>query len=189
MKEIIAHFAIENEVCEPQPLKIGIINDSFIVRAKNAGERSYFLQRINHHIFTNVDGLQRNIQIVTDHIRAKLRAAGETDIERKVLQLVPTTDGQLYYRTPEGDYWRVYVLIPNASSQEKVTPDSAELTGKAFGRFQCQLSDLSFDALCESIPNFHNIEFRLQQLDEAIEAAKSQEREYVYSETEHICTS
>lgn len=170
MKEILKQFAIPNEVAEPQPLKIGIINDSYIVRAKHAGERSYFLQRINHHIFQNVEGLQQNIRKVTDHIRHKLQAAGETDIERKVLQLVPTKDGALYYRTPEGDYWRMYVLIENTTSKEKLTPASAELTGEAFGRFQCQLADLPFDELCESIPNFHNIEFRLWQLDEALKA-------------------
>lgn len=170
MKEILNHFAIPNEVAEPQPLKIGFINDSFVVRAKYAGEKSYFLQRINHHIFQNVDGLQQNILKVTRHIRRKLEAAGEKDIDRKVLQLVPAKDGKLYYRTPSGDYWRVYVLIENATSQEKVTPAAAELTGEAFGRFQCQLADLPFDELCESIPNFHNIEFRLQQLDEALAA-------------------
>ena len=170
MKEILNHFAIPNAVADPQPLKIGFINDSFIVRAKNPGEKSYFLQRINHHIFQNVEGLQQNIQKVTDHIRRKLQEAGEKDIERKVLQLVPTIDGTLYYRTPEGDYWRVYVLIENATSQEKVTPESAELTGEAFGRFQRQLADLPFDELCESIPNFHNIEFRLHQLDDALAA-------------------
>jgi Ser/Thr protein kinase RdoA (MazF antagonist) len=170
MKEILSHFAIPNEVAEPQPLKIGFINDSFIVRAKNAGGKSYFLQRINHHIFQNVEGLQNNILTVTNHIRRKLEAAGEKDIDRKVLELVPTKDGKLYHKTAEGDYWRVYVLIENAVSQEKVTPESAELTGEAFGRFQCQLADLPFDALCESIPNFHNIEFRLWQLDEALKA-------------------
>jgi len=170
MKEILSQFAILNEVADPQPLKIGIINDSFIVRAKHTGEKSYFLQRINHHIFQNVEGLQQNIKKVTDHIRHKLQAAGETDIDRKVLELVPTKDGKLYYKTAEGDYWRVYVLIENATSQEKVTPASAELTGEAFGRFQCQLADLPFSELCESIPNFHNIEFRLQQLDEALAA-------------------
>lgn len=167
-KEILSHFDIRNEVADPQPLKIGFINDSFVVRAKNKGETSYFLQRINHHIFQNVEGLQRNIQIVTDHIREKLRAAGEKGIDRKALKLVPTTDGKLYHKTLQGDYWRVYVLIEHASSQERVTPESAELTGEAFGRFQRQLADLPFDALCESIPNFHNIEFRLWQLDEAL---------------------
>lgn len=169
MTDIIAQFAIPNEVETPQPLKIGFINDSYIVRAKHTGETSYFLQHINHHIFENVEGLQQNIQRVTDHIRTKLIAAGESDIDRKVLRLIPTREGKLYYRTPEGEYWRVYVLIENASSQERVTPQSAELAGEAFGRFQNQLSDLPFSQLCESIPNFHNMEFRLQQLEEAVQ--------------------
>ena len=170
MKEILSHFAIWNEVGEPQPLRIGFINDSFVVPAKRIGEPSYCLQRINHRIFKDVEGLMRNIEIVTSHIREKLLIAREKDIERKVLQLIPTKANKLYYKTPEGDYWRLYVLVEPATSQEKVTPMSAELTGEAFGRFQRQLADLPFNALCESIPNFHNMEFRLQQLDEALSA-------------------
>ncbi|MBR1878016.1 MAG: aminoglycoside phosphotransferase family protein [Paludibacteraceae bacterium] len=170
LRLILDHFALSGELEAPRPLKIGFINDSYVVRAKHPGGKSYFLQRINHHIFRNVEGLQQNIRIVTEHIRRKLETAGEKDIDRKVMELVPATDGKLYYRTPMGDYWRVYVLIEHATSQEKVTPLSAELTGEAFGRFQCQLADLPFDALCESIPNFHNMEFRLQQLDEALAA-------------------
>lgn len=170
MNEILKQFAIWNEVQEPQPLRIGFINDSFIVSAKRVGETSYCLQRINHHIFKDVEGLMRNIEIVTSHIREKLLIAREQDIERKVLHLIPTKKGKLFYKTPEGDYWRLYVLVEPATSQEKVTPTSAELTGEAFGRFQCQLADLPFDALCESIPNFHNMEFRLKQLDEALAA-------------------
>ena len=173
MKEILNHFAIWNEVQEPQPLRIGFINDSFIVPAKRVGETSYCLQRINHHIFKDVEGLMRNIEIVTSHIREKLLIAREENIERKVLHLIPTKKGKLFYKTPEGDYWRLYVLVEPATSQEKVTPMSAELTGQAFGRFQRQLADLPFDALCESIPNFHNMEFRLQELDEAIKGAVS----------------
>ncbi|MCQ2347639.1 MAG: aminoglycoside phosphotransferase family protein [Paludibacteraceae bacterium] len=173
MNSIINQFAIPNAVEAPKPLKVGFINDSFILRAKEQGATSYFLQRINHNIFTNVEGLQSNIQKVTDHIRAKLSAQGVKDLDRRVLRLIPTKDGKLYYRTPEGDYWRMYVLVENASSQERVTPESAYLAGEAFGEFQCQLSDLPFDALCESIPNFHNIEFRLQQLKDAIRDDKA----------------
>lgn len=168
MRTILNQFAIANAVLDPQPLKTGLINDSYIVRAAEPGQKSYFLQRINHHIFTNVEGLQQNILRVTDHIREKLIAAGVEDVERRVLRLVPTKDGKLFYKTPKGDYWRVYVLIENATSQEKVTPESAYLAGQAFGEFQCQLADLPFDQLCESIPNFHNIEFRLQQLRDAV---------------------
>ena len=168
MKEILKHFAIWNEVAEPQPLRIGFINDSYVVPAKRVGETSYCLQRINHNIFKDVEGLMRNIEIVTSHIREKLLIGREENIERKGLHLIPTKEGKLFYKSPEGNYWRLYVLVEPATSQEKVTPKAAELTGEAFGRFQCQLADLPFNALCESIPNFHNMEFRLQQLDEAI---------------------
>lgn len=168
MKDILEHFAIPNEIGNINPLKIGIINDSYIVSAKNPSEKSYFLQKINHAIFTNVEGLQRNIQIVTDHIRQKLREAGETDIERKTLQLVPAKDGKLFYKAADGSYWRVYVLIQNASSQEAVTAESAYTAGQAFGRFQCMLSDIPHDQLIETIPNFHNMEFRMQQFRDAV---------------------
>ncbi len=173
MQTIISQFALANAVLDPKPVKVGFINDSFILPAAQAGGKSYFLQRINHHIFTNVDALQDNIQKVTNHIRAKLIAAGVQDVERRVLELVPTKDGKLYYKTPEGDYWRIYVLIENAFSQEKVTPESAFLAGQAFGEFQCQLADIPEGELVESIPNFHNIEFRLQQFDDAIHDDKA----------------
>ena len=194
MKEILKHFAIWNEVEDPQPLRIGFINDSFVVHAARVGESSYCLQRINHHIFKDVEGLMRNIELVTSHIREKLLIAREVDIERKVLHLIPTKEGKLFYKSPSGDYWRLYVLVEPATSQEKVTPRSAELTGEAFGRFQCQLADLPFDALCESIPNFHNMEFRLQELDEALAADKAKRKadckdivEWIDKRREEMC--
>lgn len=173
MKNIINQFALENEVLDPKPVKVGFINDSFTLPTAIAGGKSYFLQRINHHVFTNVEALQNNIYKVTNHIRAKLVAAGVQDVARRVLELVPTKDGKLYYKTPEGDYWRVYALIEKASSQEKVTPESAFLAGQAFGEFQCQLADIPDGEIVESIPNFHNIEFRLQQFDDAVKDDKA----------------
>lgn len=170
MNDIIVHFALKNEVEEPKPLKIGFINDSFVLKSKVKNGISYFLQRINHHIFENIDGLQQNIKLITDHIRIKLLENGcqSSEIDRRVLQLVPTKDGKLYWKTPEGDYWRMYVLIENATSHDQVDEHSAYLAGRAFGDFQCQLADFPTEKLCETIPNFHNLEFRLQQLDDAV---------------------
>lgn len=194
MKTIVDQFALKNAVAEPKPLKVGIINESYILPSAEEGGKSYFLQRINHNIFKDIDGLQRNIAIVTDHLREKMREAGETDIERRALQLVPTKDGKLYYQTPAGEYWRVYELIENAKSYDQVTPHSAELAGRAFGKFQCQLADLPFNEVCESIPNFHNMEFRLQQLHDAIDGdaagrvAESKEIiDFLLSRAEDMC--
>lgn len=173
MQGIISQFNIQNKIGQPKSLNIGHINDSFIVPAINKGEKSYFLQKINHHIFTDVDALQRNIEVVTNHIRKKLELSGIKDIDQKVLRLIPTRDGKLYYKTPQGDYWRMYILIENGESQETVSTDSARLAGEAFGNFQTMLSDLPFSDVVESIPNFHNIEFRLQQLNDAIKTDRA----------------
>lgn len=170
MFNIIQQFEINNEVGKIRPLKIGHINDSYIVESKLPDGQSYFLQRINHHIFRNVVGLQQNIQIVTDHLRTKLAVAGTTDIDKRVLQLVPTKDGKLFYLDADGAYWRVYINIQDTHSYDVITPELAYKAGEAFGNFQCLLADIPHDELIETIPNFHNIEFRLEQFRDAVKA-------------------
>nr|MCR4849341.1 aminoglycoside phosphotransferase family protein [Bacteroidales bacterium] len=54
-------------------------------------------------------------------------------------------------------------------TQEAVTPQSAYDAGISFGDFESLLADVQ-EPIGEIIPNFHNIEFRLQQLDDAIKA-------------------
>ena len=41
--------------------------------------------------------LQHNIEVVTRHIRQKLEARHEEDIERKVLHFLPSTNGKTYF--------------------------------------------------------------------------------------------
>jgi len=170
MKYIVQQFATDNETDEIRPLKIGHINDSFIVESKSSDGESYFLQKINHCIFKNVEGLQRNIQLVTDHLRAKLTEVGQLNIEQKVLRLVPTKDGKLFYQDADGAYWRMYVNIQQTHSYEVITPELAYKAGEAFGNFQNMLSDVPHDELIETIPNFHNMEFRLEQFRDAVTA-------------------
>ena len=53
---------------------------------------------------------------------------------------------------------------------KEVTPELSYEAGKAFGDFQTMLADIPEGTLGETIPNFHNMEFRLQQFREAIKA-------------------
>ena len=171
LNEIIGRFAIEGTVDAVKPLGNGLINDTYKVTTIGT-DPDYVLQRINHHIFTDVEGLQRNIQAVTSHIRRKLEAEGASDIDRKVLAFVPLTDGsgKTYYYDADADaYWRMMVFIPDAVTKEAVTPESSRDCGRAFGQFEASLVDIDSE-LTESIPDFHNMEFRLKQLREAVEA-------------------
>ncbi|MDL2221133.1 aminoglycoside phosphotransferase family protein [Parabacteroides sp. OttesenSCG-928-N08] len=144
----------------------GHINDTYAL-ADAVGEKRYILQRINHHIFTNVEMLQHNIATATSHIRQKLEAEGVEDIDRKVLCFLPTHDGKNWH-FDGSDYWRICRFIPRSRSYEEVTPDLSYEAGRAFGDFQSMLADLPEEALGETIPNFHNMEFRLQQFRDAL---------------------
>ncbi|MDE5821673.1 MAG: aminoglycoside phosphotransferase family protein [Paramuribaculum sp.] len=168
LNSVVKHFDLKGKVDSIKPLGNGLINDTYIVRTEGDAP-DYVLQRINHNIFTDVDTLMTNICEVTSHIRKKLEAAGEKDIDRKVLTFVPnTTDGKYYFFDGE-NYWRVMVFIPDAHTFEAVNPESSRNAGKAFGNFQAMLVDIDAE-LKESIPDFHNMEFRLKQLRDAVEA-------------------
>ncbi|MDO4185962.1 MAG: aminoglycoside phosphotransferase family protein [Bacteroidales bacterium] len=166
--EIVGHFQIEGTVVKVEPLGNGLINDTYKVTTAEADKPDYVLQRINHAIFQDVDLLQHNIEVVTAHIRQKLEESGTTDIDRKVLRFIPTASGKTYYFDGTS-YWRVMVFIPRAQTFETVNAAYSYDAGKAFGHFQAMLADLP-EQLSETIPNFHNMEFRLQQLHEAVQA-------------------
>ena len=166
--QILSRFGIKENILSIEPFGNGHINDTLKVTTE-AGTPGYVLQRINHHIFTNVEMLQNNIHTVTSHIRAKLQERGEEDIDRKVLTFLPADDGKRYCFDGES-YWRVCLMIPRSRSLEEVNPSSSYEAGRAFGDFQSMLSDLPEGALGETIPNFHNMEFRLQQFYEAVQA-------------------
>lgn len=170
LNNIVSKFAIEGTPTEIKPLGNGLINDTYIVRTQETEAPDYVLQHINHHIFTDVEGLQRNITAVTRHIRRKLEASGADDINRRVLTFIPLCDDadKTYYFDGE-NYWRIMVFIPEADTFNAVTPEYSRFAGEAFGDFQSMLVDIP-EELTETIPNFHNMEFRLQQLREAIEA-------------------
>ena len=169
LQHIAQSFQIKGDVVEVKPLGNGLINTTYkVVTAGDAPD--YVLQHINTAIFPDVDMLMNNIVSVTAHIRGKLEAAGTADIARKVLEFVPCKDGKYYYLFDE-KYWRVMVFIPDTVSKSGVTPESSRIVGETFGDFQAKLADIPAK-LGETIKDFHNIEFRLQQLKEAIEADK-----------------
>lgn len=171
LDNILSQFLIEGKVESVKPLGNGLINDTFRVVTEGDAP-DYVLQRINNNIFTDVDLLQHNIEAVTGHIRRKLEAAGADDIDRKVLRFVATQQGKTYYLDNEGRYWRVSVFIPDAVTYEQVDPTSSRNAGKAFGEFESMLVDLP-EQLGETIPDFHNMELRARQLQEAIEQDKA----------------
>ena len=168
LKNIVSHFAIRGTVADIKPLGAGLINDTLLVTTNEADAPNYVLQRVNTNVFPDVDLVMRNIYAVTTHIRKKLEAAGETEIDRKVLTFMPSKDDETkLYAVVDGQYWRMMIFIENAITKQAVNPESSRAAGKAFGQFQAMLADIPVE-LGETIKDFHNMEFRLAQLREVI---------------------
>ena len=171
LKAIVNRFDIEGVVKEISPLGNGLINDTYKVTTEGDAP-DYVLQRINNAVFKDVELLQNNIIAATRHIRAKLEAAGEKDIDRKVLRFIPLKESPKTYVEVDGKFWRVSVFIDGAKTYETVNPEFSEYAGEAFGRFEAMLADIP-DTLGETIPDFHNMELRLRQLVEAVQNDKA----------------
>lgn len=162
--QIAAHFVDPKTIEDIQPLGKGLINDTYKILVN--GIPKYVLQRINNSVFTDVDMLQSNIETVTNHIRQKYELLGFQDLDRRVLHFLPADTGKTFI-VEEGKYWRVMDFIADSYTYDVVTPEYAFYAGKSFGDFESLLTDLK-TPIGEIIPNFHNIEFRLKQMEDAI---------------------
>jgi len=169
--DIVSQFKIEGKIKDILPIGNGLINETLRVSTIAADTPDYILQRINNNVFPDVNLLQHNIEAVTRHIRNKLKELGEEDVNRKCLHFIESVAGKTYYQDANGNYWRMGIFIPDSFTKEEVSPENAFCCGETFGDFEKMLLDLD-EPLGEVIPNFHNMEFRLRQLNDAVVADK-----------------
>ena len=171
LASIGARFALKGEFLSAQRYDGGHINDTYFATYRVDGSfRRYVHQRINTRVFTNVMALRENVSCVTQHIRAKLKARGACDVDRRVLLVVPTVDGDEMLFTDQGEYWRTYTYIEQTVPRMSVrTPDDAFEAARAFGDFTAALSDLPVARLQETIPSFHDTPKRFADLARAID--------------------
>ena len=170
IRNIVEKFAIEGVFESCKPFGSGHINDTFLIKNCSESCPDYLLQRINHQIFKDVAAVIINISRVSAHLAAKLE--GEFKSSNgvgQVLTLIPTNGGMLFFNDGDGNFWRLYLFIKNSISYDLVSSTKqAYEGGEAFGRFQRMLADMDPNLLTETLPNFHNINFRLSNLQEAL---------------------
>lgn len=165
-KAILEHFPVEGEILSVESYGSGHINHTFLIRTN--GKQNYCLQEINTKIFRDVDHLMENILNVTSYLREKIMQAGG-DPERETLTVIMTKEGKPCYEDEMGRKWRVYLHIRDAESLEQIT-EKADFyqSGIGTGKFMAMLNDYPANELYETIPDFHNMEKRFADFEEAI---------------------
>lgn len=186
LAKIGPQFDVGGKFVSAMPYGSGHINDTYAAIYNCRGREVRFIhQRINHNIFKDTVGLMDNIKRVTEHQRTVIRAAGLPDAERRALTLVPTKQGLHYYKDPDGNTWRTYVFITDATTYDKIErTEHAYLAAKAFGGFQKQLVGIPGGRLNETIPDFHTTPKRFQTFIKAVEADSCNRAKAVKKEIE-----
>ena len=117
IKNITSAFVLEDNLTECVPYGSGHINDTY--RLTYGTGKHYILQKMNRSIFTKPVELMENVSGVTAWLKKKIQENGG-DVERETLNLVMTKDGLPYYVDEDGEYWRVYLFIENATCYDMV---------------------------------------------------------------------
>ncbi len=179
-KSVLAHFQLEGPF-NIQPFGSGHVHDTF--RVHDAQSTAFLLQRINHAVFTDVEGMMRNIYRVTQHLTAALFDHPSLT----TFQLVLTRQQKLFYQDTAGDYWRVFTFIEGGVAYD-ITPSAAPAreAGRAFGQFQALLLDLPGEPLIETIPKFHHLANRLTYFEQTLASDTAQRASQVSSEVAFV---
>ncbi len=157
IKIILPQFRFEGNYVDAIEMTSGNINTTYRLEYNLEGQSVFYtLQHINRYVFKNPLMVMENIERVTNHLRESY-AKENLDSTRRVLQLIPTKTGETLYVDRQGNYWRAYHFISDATPYDAPEkPVHLFETGRAFGEFQKRLYDFPAEQLHETIPNFHN---------------------------------
>lgn len=170
-EEAIENFQYGGELIDVRPYGSGHINDTYLLTFKvgKMGKIKVILQRMNTSIFTEPEKLMENILGVTSYLRERIVENGG-DPERETLNIIPAKDGKSYFVDSEGEYWRSYIFVTDATSYDKVeNVDDFYQSAVAFGNFQKLLADYPAETLHETIEGFHDTRARFATFKKAVE--------------------
>lgn len=181
LKNIANQFEIEGEIKELFLFGNGHINETYkVITDKNA----YTLQKINKVVFPDPEAIMENSVGITSFLAKRIESRGG-DVNRETLHFLKALNGKYYVVDENGDYWRSWIFIDNATAHEVVTgPEMLTESGRAFGEFQKELASYPADTLHEVIKDFHNTPARVKQLKDAIENNKSGRKDTCLKEIE-----
>ena len=166
---ILTQFDITGTLHSVEELKRGHINRTFIGNWDVNGTRHRFIhQSVNHRVFTDIEALMGNLEVVTEALQRDLLArkpiTGET-----TLTLIRTKSGASYLQDETGEFWRSFEYIENTVSYD-VCPSSevAREAAAILGRFQRALCPVPANALRDTIPYFHHGLRRYDAFEKAV---------------------
>ncbi len=162
LKHILDQFQIPKSEYDFEIISNGFINDTYMILKKGIPE--YILQRINTEVFTNIDSLIHNLDLVLPMLKHD---------NYETITLVKTASGDSFIKTENNHVWRLMTFIKDSLTFDTTTnPKVAFEAGRIIGLFHKILNNFDTESLEDTLPDFHNVDYRYQQFTEALAKAK-----------------
>ncbi len=172
---IFGHFSISG-IQSCRLIGNGLINSSYKVQASDGS--LYFLQKINTAIFKKPLALQNNYRQLEIYLSEQQAMS--------LPRLIKTVHNDLVYEC-KGEVWRCFAFVPNTFSPLTVnTPEQAYEVSNCFGRFTARLHHFDSNKLETVIPRFHDLSFRYQEFQAALQNTSASRISTVQSMIEEI---
>jgi Ser/Thr protein kinase RdoA (MazF antagonist) len=133
----------------------------------SSGNKAYVLQQINHHVFKNPYELAENIQCIKLYLQKNAP-------DYFFAAPLETSTGSLIAEM-DGAYYRLVPFVNGSVTIHTVTtPKQAYEAAAQFAKFTHRLKSFDSTQLEITIPQFHDLSYRYQQLMTALDAGNSE---------------
>ena len=163
---ITQQFFINSKVLNIDVIESGLINKTYIVQHLYKGKKSKFILQNLSNIFDSYETVNMNHKLITDHIAKKQNENHfVSDWKRwDVPNLIKCKSNDLFVFSYDSSYWRAMIYIDQTFSIENLEDEiMAYQTGIGLSKFHMLCSDLDCSKLKNSIKNFHNINYYIDQ--------------------------
>lgn len=174
---ILQHYLTDTVSFVVQPFGNGLIHKTYLVQQD--GEPAYILQEVNTAVFTRPASIAENLHLLNEFLLAEKRAGFFP-------MPLPTLSGNAYAEH-EGGFFRLSPYVRGTHALDScTTPEQAFGAALQFGKFTAAFNGLDSSSLKDTIPQFHDLDFRWKQFTSALSHGNSSRIVFAHEQVEEM---
>ena len=151
-------FDIPKKAYRAVPVRSGYIHKSFIILVDDTP--LYVLQQFNTQVFKDPGSVYENFKTISPFLHSP---------DYSHYPWILTKNGSAFYHE-KGDAWRLIGYVGQSTTLEKIENESqAYECGRILGTFHQLLTHAPDESIAISMPNFHDLSIRWQELELAMQ--------------------
>ncbi|MEL6553006.1 MAG: aminoglycoside phosphotransferase family protein [Cyanobacteria bacterium J06621_11] len=180
LHQLASHFVTAGTIATVELLGNGNINSTFLVKvtascssakpssakpssakpspAEPSPAKRFVMQQINADVFPQPELVIQNMTVLSQHLQNHQPQHPTHQPSRRweMPHIIPTRQGDPFFRDEAGGYWRAITFIENARVLETIqTPEQAKEVGYGLAMFHRLISDLPTEQLADTLEGFH----------------------------------